>query len=146
MREIFNHRAQLLHTPPHLGKTRTITSYFSVDPSDRSNKQQIESQGMFDRRVVRPRVSPRPPHLGDRLTLSRPVRSCRTVLQSTHSQSIRGFGPRGIQNRALPARPTSSRLQQTSQQSIQSFFHSALDVKSVKNKGLYTFNLNFKLI
>jgi hypothetical protein len=79
IREIFSHRSQFLHTMPHLGMTRTITSYFHVDPSDQSNKRRAESQSAPDSRLVRPRVSPQPPPLGDRSLSSRPVRRCQTV-------------------------------------------------------------------
>jgi hypothetical protein len=43
IREIFDRRSQFLHAMPRIGMTRTITSYFYVDPLDWSNKQRAES-------------------------------------------------------------------------------------------------------
>jgi hypothetical protein len=54
IREILNHRSQLLYTPPHPGKTRRITSCFHAFPPDHSNKRQSEFQSTLDHRVVRP--------------------------------------------------------------------------------------------
>jgi hypothetical protein len=111
--------------------TRTITSYFHVDPSDRSNKRRAESQSAPDSRLVRPRVSPQPPPRGDRSLSSRPVRRCRTVHQSIHPQRVRGISSRRIQSRAPPACQTTSQIQMSCQRSIQSFFLSASDARSI---------------
>jgi hypothetical protein len=43
---------------PCLGMTRMITSYFHVDPSNWSNKRQVESQSAPNSRLVRLCVSP----------------------------------------------------------------------------------------
>jgi hypothetical protein len=131
IREIFSHRSQFLHAMPRLGMTRTITSYFHVDPSDRSNKRRAESQSAPDNRLVRPRVSPQPPPLGDRPISSRPVRRCRTVHQSIHPQRVRGINSRQIQSRAPPVRQITSQIQRSSQRSIQSFFLSTSDARSI---------------
>jgi hypothetical protein len=85
IKEIFNHRSQFLHAMPRLGMTKTIASYFHVDPSNRSNKWWAESQSAPDNRFMRPCVSPRPPPLGDQPISSRPVQRCRTMHQSIQS-------------------------------------------------------------
>jgi hypothetical protein len=122
IREIFSHRSQFLHVMPHLGMTRTITSYFHVDPLDWSNKRQAESQSAPDNRLVRPHVSPQPPPRGVKSLSSRPVRRCRTAHQSIHPQRVRGISSRRIQSRAPLACQTTSQIQMSCQRSIQSFF------------------------
>lgn len=108
--------------PPLLGKTRLITYYFSVDSLYQNNKRRAKSQSTSNNRVVRPRASPQPPPLGDRLILSRTVRSCQTIHQSTHYQSTIEIKPKRIQIRAILTYQTSYQAQQGNQQYIQSFF------------------------
>jgi hypothetical protein len=109
-----------------------ITSYFHVDPSDRSNKRRVESQSTLDSRPVRPRVSLQPLPQGDRSSSSRPIRKCRTTHQSTHSQRVRGTSSRQLHSRAPPVvRRTTSQFQTSYQSSIRSFFLSASDARSI---------------
>jgi hypothetical protein len=96
IREILCHRSQFLHATPCLGMTRTITSYFHVDPSDRRNKQRAKSQSTLDNRLVRPYVSPQLLPQGDRASSSRSILKCRTAHQCIHSQRIRGISSRHL--------------------------------------------------
>lgn len=71
--------------------TRKITSYFHVDPPERSNKQRAE---YFRQQSCETLYLPQPLPLGDRLISSRPARRCLTTHQSTPPQSVRGTNSR----------------------------------------------------
>jgi hypothetical protein len=103
IREIFCHRSQFLHATPRLGMTRTITSYFHADPSDRSNKRRVESQSTLDSRLVRPRVSPQPLPQGDRSSSSRPIRKCHIHISPHILRELEGLAPDSSRAGHLPS-------------------------------------------